>query len=148
VTDYRGFSSQIGWRHGVAHGADLILQLSLNDNIDKAQLDSLLKAISSQVCPEEHFYVYGEAKRLALPVAYAFLRKKYTINEWELWLSAITEPSPFLSWQAMYASQAGLVKLHNTRAFLQSFYITIKASKNETLLNMLPALEKAILTVN
>jgi len=30
VNDYRGFDNRVGWRHGVAHGADLMLQLALN----------------------------------------------------------------------------------------------------------------------
>ena len=30
VRDYRGFDAKQGWRHGVAHGADLLLQLSRN----------------------------------------------------------------------------------------------------------------------
>ncbi len=34
VRDYRGFSETEGWRHGVAHGSDLVLQLVLNPNID------------------------------------------------------------------------------------------------------------------
>ncbi len=147
VQDYRGFDSSVGWRHNVAHSADLLLQLSLNDNIEKSQLDIMLKALASQVSPFEHFYVYGEAKRLSLPVVYVFLRKQHSVAEWEAWLSAIISPSPFSSWQGMYASQEGLAKLHNTRAFLQTFYLTIKGSKNETLVSMLPALEKAIKTV-
>jgi hypothetical protein len=29
IRDYRGFDEKEGWRHGVAHGADLLLQLAL-----------------------------------------------------------------------------------------------------------------------
>jgi len=148
VRDYRGFDSKVGWRHDVAHSADLLLQLSLNNNINKAQLDVILKALASQVSPFEHFYIYGEAKRLALPVAYVFLRNQHTVKEWENWLSSVISPSPFSSWQDMYDSQAGLAKQHNTQAFLQTFYITIKGSKNEVLVSMLPALEIAIDNVN
>src|SRR4029079_4781720 len=34
VHDYRGFSDQDGWRHGVAHGSDFVLQLALNPELD------------------------------------------------------------------------------------------------------------------
>lgn len=148
IRDYRGFDEAIGWRHDVAHSADLLLQLSLNSRVDKEQLDRILLALASQVSPVAHFYVYGEPKRLALPVAYVFLRKMHSIKEWENWLTAITVPAPFPSWQEMYTSQAGLVKLHNTRAFLQSLYISINGSKNETLISMLPALKKALAAIN
>ncbi len=34
VKDYRGFDERDGWRHGVAHGSDLLMQLALNPRID------------------------------------------------------------------------------------------------------------------
>src|SRR5258705_220852 len=71
VTDRRGFDATQGWRHGVAHGADLLLQLGLNPALSAAQLDAIVQAIASQVAPAgEHFYVYGEPERLARPIAY------------------------------------------------------------------------------
>ena len=51
IEDYRGFSDTEGWRHGVAHGSDLILQLALNAEVAKPQLDRLLQAIATQVSP-------------------------------------------------------------------------------------------------
>lgn len=148
LRDYRGFEDNIGWRHGVAHSADLLLQLSLNKQINKVQLDNMLIAIANQVSPLEHFYVYGEPKRLAMPVAYIFLRGEHQLTDWQEWLTTITDPTPFASWQDMYSNQAGLVKLHNTRAFLNNFYIAINASKNDTLVKMKPALAQAIGKVN
>ena len=37
VADYRGFDRAVGWRHGVAHGADLAMQLALNPALSRAQ---------------------------------------------------------------------------------------------------------------
>ena len=51
VRDYRGFDPKEGWRHGVAHGADLLLQLALNPAVDRAGLDRLLGAVAAQVAP-------------------------------------------------------------------------------------------------
>jgi hypothetical protein len=69
VRDYRGFDEREGWRHGVAHSSDLMLQLAVNPRTSKAQLDQLLAAIASQIAPPgEHFYVYGEGNRLAQAV--------------------------------------------------------------------------------
>ena len=36
LRDYRGFSEKVGWRHGVAHSSDLMLQLALNPKITKS----------------------------------------------------------------------------------------------------------------
>jgi len=51
VRDYRGFDDREGWRHGVAHGADLMLQLTLDPRLDRTQLDRILSAVASQVAP-------------------------------------------------------------------------------------------------
>ena len=48
VNDYRGFDEREGWRHGVAHASDLMLQLAVNPRTSKARLDQMLAAIASQ----------------------------------------------------------------------------------------------------
>jgi hypothetical protein len=145
LRDYRGFSDKVGWRHGVAHSSDLMLQLALNLNITKAQLNTMLSALASQVTAnEQHAYIHGEPKRIAMAVLYIFLRKQHSVEDWDKWLSSITTSSPFNQWQDVYKSENGLAKLHNTQSFLYALYATIKTSKNETLMQMIPALEKAI----
>ncbi len=49
VRDYRGFDAKDGWRHGVAHGADLMFQLALNPAMNRMQIDAILAAVASQV---------------------------------------------------------------------------------------------------
>ncbi len=149
LRDYRGFSNKVGWRHGVAHSSDLMLQLALNSKITKAQLDTMLDALASQVSAnEQHAYIHGEPKRIAMAVLYIFLKKEHSVEYWNKWLSSVTTPSPFNKWQDAYKSEKGLTKLHNTQNFLFSLYATIKASQNKTLMQMIPALEMAIKEVN
>jgi hypothetical protein len=149
VEDYRGYDSTIGWRHSVAHSADLMLQLSLNPAIKKQHLNAMLAAISTQVVAKDnHFYIYGEPKRLAMPVIYIFLNDLLTVEEWNVWLNNLTSSSPLKSWGDAYSSQQGLSKLHNTQGFLFAFYTLIKNSSNERLSKMIPALEEAIKKVN
>jgi len=147
--DYRGFDGDLGWRHGIAHGADLMLQLALNPKIDKSQADKILAALASQITANnEHHYIYGEPKRLALPVAYIFLRGMHSEQEWQAWLSQIAMATPFENWAETYQSEQGLAKLSNTQNFLFSLYASIKPSGNKNLQLMIPALEKAIREVN
>jgi len=149
IKDYRGYDEKLGWRHQVAHSADVLLQLSLNKHINKSQLDSMLNTLAKQVNADgRHFYTYGEPKRIAMPVIYIMLRNEHTIDQWQTWLDNLTSPAPFPSWGDMYQSQQGLVKLHNTRAFLYAVYALIKSSKNERLVAMVPALEAAMKKVN
>lgn len=149
IKDYRGFDEHIGWRHGVAHSADVMLQLALNPAINKAQLDKMLNVLAGKINPsEDHFYIYGEPQRIAMAVVYIFLKNQHSVTEWENWLEKVTNPLPLSTWGNAYQSQQGLAKLHNTQSFLRAFYALIKASKNETLISMVPALEHALKKVN
>lgn len=144
ITDYRGFNEQEGWRHNVAHTADLILQLALNKAIDKNQLSQLLDAIASQISPAEHNYIFGEPGRLARAVAYIFLRGMHNSEEQQEWFNKITAAEPMTSWQASYSSVAGLIRRHNTYSFLSSFYSLVGESDNAILLELKKHLIKAI----
>lgn len=134
ISDYRGFNDKDGWRHAVAHTADVFLQLALNKKINKAQLTQLLNAIKYQTTPvNSHFYIYGEPKRLAMPFVYIALRAEYSEQELISYLDKIVNPAPFPSWDSVYASNSGLAKLHNTRAFMYSIYAITSKSKNPKL---------------
>lgn len=148
VRDYRGFDSREGWRHGVAHGADLMLQLGLNPALDKAQLDRMIAAVATQVTPPgEQFYVYGESARLARPVLYAALRGLHTAADWEALFKKISDPAPLAKWPDAFRDNAGLARRHNARAFLLVVYSEIAESKDEKLIQMLPAVKAAMAVV-
>ncbi|MSQ98682.1 MAG: DUF2785 domain-containing protein [Xanthomonadales bacterium] len=124
VRDYRGFSETEGWRHGVAHGSDLVLQLALNPNIDGAQIERLMNAVAAQVAPAgEVFYVYGEPGRLARAVFYAWARETVAPVYWQAWFDRIENPAPMKNWNEAFASQAGLARRHNTMALLLALHL-------------------------
>jgi len=125
VSDYRGFSETGGWRHGVAHGSDLVLQLVLNPNIDSGQVTLLMHAVALQIAPAGAvFYIYGEPARLARAVFYAFTRGDVDAAFWETWFENIASPAPLDDWSAAFSSQAGLAKRHNTMAFLLTMHLS------------------------
>lgn len=133
IKDYRGFNHQEGWRHNVAHTADIFLQLVLNKQTTKAQHQQILSAIKPQIAPKNIFYTFGEPKRLAMPVVYIIVQNKISAEEFAQWLHSVTLPAPFETWQNVYQSEQGLAKLHNTRSFLQSLYAITGNSKNPSL---------------
>jgi hypothetical protein len=148
VRDYRGFDAAQGWRHGVAHGADLLMQLALNPALDRAQLDRMLAAVATQVAPPgEHFYTYGEPERLARPVLFALQRGLHDEAAWSAWLQGVVAPAPLPDWSAAFSSQAGLAKRHNTRAFLLALYVGLAESGDEAMKARLPAVVAALRTV-
>lgn len=144
VRDYRGFDEREGWRHGVAHGADLMLQLVLNPALDKAQLDQALAAVASQVAPAGHAYVYGEPERLARPVLYAALRGLHAEADWKAWFEALATPAPAATWREAIGTQAGLARRHDLRAFLLALQVEVRGSDKPGLVAMQPGLDAAL----
>ena len=122
IADYRGYDDREGWRHGVAHGADWALQLSLNPVLERPEMDRLLTAIAAQAVPSTpHAYVFGEPGRLARPVLALAQRDVYTPAEWQAWLEALT---PRLGDAKLaYADAAWLARRHDLLAFLTALYL-------------------------
>ena len=146
VRDYRGFDAVQGWRQGVAHGADLLLQLALNPALGHEALDAIVAAVGAQVAPAaEHFYVYGESERLARPIFYAAQRGLHDSAYWSAWLATLAAPAPLPSWEEAFKTQAGLARKHNTEAFVQVLYVMVRESGDEALQQRLgPGLHAAL----
>jgi hypothetical protein len=139
VRDYRGFVGGEGWRHGVAHGSDLLMQLALNPALDKAQLDRILAAVAAQVAPPDHAYVFGEAERLARPALYVAVRGLHSEAEWTAWFAKVAAP-PAAGWPSVFNDAAGLTRRHDLRAFLLGVYAQARDSKQAGVQSMLPGL--------
>lgn len=123
VRDYRGFSEDEGWRHGVAHGADLALQLAVHPQLDAAQVEPLLAAVAGQVQPRRTlFYTYGEPERLARVAHFAQRRGLFEPDWWQGWLAGLADPAPLAAWTDAFDSQAGLARRHNLLAFLLALH--------------------------
>jgi hypothetical protein len=141
LRDYRGFDQTTGWRHGVAHSADLMLQLSLNPALARAQHDEMLTAIATQVANPRHFFQYGEGKRLMVPVFYLGRRGNYNATEWDNWFSVLMAPLE----KPAATTQVRLAKTHNLQAFLFPLYFSLQESGDKIQKeNMLPSVIKAI----
>lgn len=146
ITDYRGFVDGHGWRHGVAHTADLILQLSLNANVTDTQLRTLQTALGTQIAPASgHAYIHGESERMARAVLYMANRGSISAEEWDVWFGKLADPAPLQSWSDAYKSEAGIAKLHNTKAFLSTVYINAAETKNENIKALLAPARAALI---
>jgi hypothetical protein len=147
VRDWRGYDEKEGWRHGVAHGSDLLMQLALNPALDKAQLDAILAAVASQVAPPAHFYIYGEPERLARPVLFVLQRNLHDDVAWRAWLAQVSAPAPLAAWGDAFSSQAGLARRHDTRAFLLALYAGLAGSDDATMQTRAAAVAEALQAV-
>jgi hypothetical protein len=145
IRDYRGFDEHEGWRHGVAHTSDVMLQLAVNPRTSKAQLDQMLAAIATQVAPAgDHSYIFGEGDRLAQAVFYIAKRKLHTADEWKKWFDQVSAPAPLANWGDAWATQRGIAKHHNTMQFLTTLYLYVRESGPEFQDLVLPSIVASI----
>jgi len=139
INDYRGFEPGIGWRHGVAHASDALMQFALNGTLTREQLDRILAAVASQVMPASgHAYIHGESERLARPVLFVGRRGLYTSAEWQQWFAklaagAVVKGEP--------PSPASLARVHDIKAFLMPLYVAVQEGSSPELRDrMLPGI--------
>lgn len=143
VRDYRGHDPHEGWRHGVAHGADWLMQLALNPALKQPQLDQLLAAVASQVVPaSSHAYVEGEYERLARPVLHAARRGLHDEGDWQGWLSGIAarldETGP--AWR----DRDWLARRHDLLAFLAVLNLQIDLNPDPALAPLQRAVQATV----
>lgn len=131
ISDYRGFDDEDGWRHGVAHGADFVLQLGLNPEIGPEGLRTLRQALGSQVTAQNgHAYVFGEPDRLARALLVIASRDAFDADDWEAWFLTLADPAPLADWNEAFGSEAALARLHNLKAFAYALYVPASLSEN------------------
>jgi hypothetical protein len=129
ISDYRGFDPQEGWRHPVAHGADLALQLGVHPRVGPADQRALLTALARQIAPAgEVFYHFGEPERLARAAYFLHQRGDLDQRFWDEWFARRGDAAPLASWGDSFTSLPGLARRHNTLAFLHAVAFAARAN--------------------
>ena len=122
IRDYRGFDDDVGWRHGVAHAADLLGELARERDFGRPELDRILAALTTQIVARDRVYVFGESERIAAAAACVVSRSLHSNDEWKSWLATATSPAPLTRWSQAYQSRDGLIRRQNTMNFLLALY--------------------------
>jgi hypothetical protein len=121
IIDFRGYSDREGWRHAVAHGADLILQTGLHPALGRDQVARLLDALATRIAPSVSVaYVHGEPERLARAVFFLHRRELLEDAWWDRWFERLASPTPLPDWRAAERSERGLARRHNLLGFLHA----------------------------
>jgi hypothetical protein len=142
--DLRGFNDQLGWMHGVAHGSDMLYRLAQHSALDKPDQQRILAAVLAKVAPTSVSYAYGEDERLARPVLAILASGRLSSSEWSAWIEQVMNPTPLLSWNDLWGSEAGLAKRHNTKLFLLSLNLSLTLGNASHSEDLLPAVKRAI----
>lgn len=145
IDDYRGFNDRTGWRHNVAHGADWLMQLSLNDNITREDFVRLRDAVATQVRADgKHAYIHGEPDRLARPIIFLARRGAFTEQEWTQWLTTLAQPAPLETWNDAFGSEDGLAQRHNVKLFFNALYLNASLAQDDGTRRLLAGTKAAL----
>ena len=131
VDDYRGFDEREGWRHGVAHGADLILQLGINPKVGPDGQRKLMDALRAQFSPPRVFYTSGEPERIARAVNFTYRRAGLDAAYWEAWFASLADPKPRRNWGASFETVEGMAARHNRLALAHAISFAGRTSNDD-----------------
>lgn len=139
--DYRAHDDREGWRHGVAHGADLLMQLALNPAMDADGAALMLASLGAQVLAQGQIaYQHGEGERLARAARFALARSDWSAEQVQAWLLTAMEPARSGRWDARR-----LRLVHNARQFLWPLYVGLQEQRDAGLRERaLPAVRQAL----
>lgn len=129
--DLRGFSDEVGWMHGAAHGADLLWQLAMSPRLKRADLERILSAVGAKVAPAEHAYVHSEGDRLARVVGAVMHRGQVPPDAFARWLEGLTAFKRGPTWVELRRTEKGLVRAHNLKHFVQALHARWALAKAE-----------------
>lgn len=144
IDDYRGFDPQSGYRHAVAHGSDLMLQLVLNPALGREELMSIRDALASQIAPKGRSYITGESERLARPILFMAQRGLITEAEWTAWFAQVAAPGELGSWDNWFRTTDGIARKHNLSSFLSLIYLNADLGDNPGFAALKPGVIAAI----
>ena len=112
-----GYDRDLGWIHAVAHGADLLGQLSLVPSFGKSEMIDIFDTIANLVMYQDMYYQFNEDERLASAIKKGLSR------------DILTE-SDILRWINQFLIKPNLKKLpekiyyrNNIRSFLSTLYV-------------------------
>lgn len=145
INDYRGYSDTEGWRHGVAHAADLILQLAIDPQVDAPAVERLMNALASRIAPSAKvYYIHGEPERLVRAVYFTWARGVLDAAFWTRWFDAISSPLPAADWGQVMSNERGLARRHNTQAFLLNLAHVARKGRGATDAALLAEADRAL----
>ena len=132
LRDYRGYDAKQGWRHAVAHAADLMRELARHPGLSKQDQQQVLAAVATQLNSAgrqepPHFYHFFEGDRLGVPVYYLAARGDISAAEWEAWFASLAIPKADLDGAS---SLSAMARYHNLKGFLMPLYIALIQSKD------------------
>ncbi len=138
--DLRGYDSEKGWIHSIAHAADFLWVLTQHRFVSAPDLTRIMDALAGKItAPVAHVYLYGEEERLARTVMGALQRDLLTLPFLASWLEHMTHPEGRVAWSESFEGPEGgkLMEVvrsaaetcarHNAKYFLYTLYFQLRS---------------------
>lgn len=119
--DRRGFVSEKGWAHAIAHAADALDDLAQCSELNKSDLAEILEAICNVICIQDTVYIHGEDERIVTAVIASIKRELLSEKEIVEWIQSFADPP--LSVKSM--PERHIIR-SNVKNFLQSLYFRLQ----------------------
>lgn len=123
--DYRGYVTEKGWAHAMAHGADMFLNLAACKDLQKQDLQRILNVICSKVCQSSYVYIDREPNRMCRVVSQIARRKILNEKEWITWMQR------FVNTETDQESEAFFHERVNIENFFRCLYFEMKENSSE-----------------
>lgn len=120
--DYRGYVSNKGWAHGIAHAADALCEIAKCNCTSNVQLE-LLEAIRDIICTKETVYTNLEDERLVNAVVIILKNEIIAIHDIKQWINSFCKWEKSEEWHKEYKV------LSNVKNFLASLYFRLDLEK-------------------
>lgn len=118
--DIRGWDSELGWLHAIAHGADLAGAFGESPHLDATALSRLLVAIAERIVAQTTYqYAHQEEDRIGYALRRILTRPELTVDQATSWLSPVDR---------LFADAAPgpvPVPVVNTLAVLRAAYVMV-----------------------
>jgi hypothetical protein len=115
--DRRGFVSEKGWAHSIAHAADALDDLVQCSELNKSDLAEILEVIRSVVCVQDTGYIHLEDERLVTAVIALIKRELLSDAEIIQWIQSFADHALLVN----SMPERHIIRA-NAKNFLQSLY--------------------------
>lgn len=119
--DRRGFVSEKGWAHAIAHAADGLDDLAQCSELNKSDLAELLDAIRNVVCIKDTGYIYLEDERIVTAVITIIKRQLLSDAEIVEWIQGFADQTLPIN-----SMPEKLIVRSNVKNFLQSLHFRLQ----------------------
>jgi hypothetical protein len=117
--DLRGYDTEKGWAHAVAHAADALDDLALCEELGGEDLREILAAIQQKIGTDDYVFVHEEDERMVTAVASLLSRQVLSDAEINDWVRS------FVPFVAELEAGPTSSRYLNVKNFLRSLYFRL-----------------------